>query len=233
VGTDAIDVEAAHRRGIAVYTTPDEVVEPVAQLTVAMMLALARNLPQHLQDFREGLWKKRTGALMSEWTIGLLGFGRVGRMVERYLRPFAPRVLVHDPAVSREDVPQRVRWADLPSLLAESDLVSLHVSRAKEAGPLLGAKEIAMMKRGSFLVNTARGFLVDEEALEEALRRGHVAGAALDVFQDEPSTGPLAALPNVLCTPHVASLTRASRASMEHGAAANIVAHFAKVPVSV
>jgi D-3-phosphoglycerate dehydrogenase len=225
-GTDAIDLAAARERGVAVSTTAEEVVEPVAQLTVAMVLALARNVPLHLSDGRQGLWKKRPGRLLSEWTIGLLGFGRIGRRVERYLRAFGPRILVHDPAV-RTDLPDGVVWRDLRSLLAESDAVSLHVTRAKEAGPLLGPQEFALMKPGSVLVNTARGFLVDEAALERALREGRLAGAALDVFAEEPYAGPLAGLPNVLCTPHVASLTRASRAAMELRAAANIVAHFA------
>ncbi len=228
VGTDAIDLAAARRRGVAVYTTPDEVVEPAAQLTVAMMLALARNLPWHASESRQGLWTKRTGRLLSEWTIGLLGFGRIGRLVERYLRAFGPGILVHDPAV-RADLPPGVVWRELDPLLAESDLVSLHAARRAEEGPLIGPRELALMKPGSLLVNTARGFLVDEAALEQSLRAGQLGGAALDVFAEEPYTGPLARLPNVLCTPHVASLTRASRASMERRAAANIVAHVAQM----
>ena len=227
-GTDAIDLGAARERGIAVYTTPDEVVEPVAQLTVGMILALARNLPLHLADARAGRWQKRVGALLSEWMIGLVGFGRIGRRVEALLRAFGPRVLACDPAGDAAGAPPGVALVDLPTLLARADLVSLHASRRTGDGPLLGRRELMMMKPGAFLVNTARGFLVDEAALAEALREGRLAGAAVDVFQAEPDMGALAALPNALCTPHVATLTSASRAAMERRAAANIVAHLAQ-----
>ena len=221
VGTETIDLEAAQRLGIAIRTTPDEVVEPVAQMTVAMMLALARNLPHHLTESRQQQWIKHTGTLLGEWTIGLIGYGRVGRAVARYLRIFGPRILVADPAVTAEEA--SVTVCPLAALLAESDLVSLHVARPHTEGPLMDRAALARMKRGSYLVNTARGFLVDEAALRDALQSGHVAGAALDVFESEPYAGVLATLPQVLCTPHVASLTRASRAAMELRSAQHIV----------
>lgn len=227
VGTDAIDLEAARRRGITIYTTTDEVVEPVAQLTMAMILALARHIPQQLAEMRAGQWTKRIGALLSEWTIGLVGFGRIGRAVARYLWPFGPRLLAADPHVDARDLPEGVVLRPLPSLLAESHLVSLHASRRVTEGPLISRAEFALMPRGSYLVNTARGFLVDETVLYEALCSGALAGAALDVFQDEPCTSPLAQLPNVLCTPHIATLTNASRTAMEWRCAYNVVQHFA------
>lgn len=228
VGTDGIDLAAAGQRRIAILTTPDEVVEPVAQMTVAMMLALARNLPLHLSDARDGLWRKHTGHLLSEWTIGLVGFGRIGRAVAGHLRGFGPRVLVADPNVDSSEVPDGIELSDLSTLLQRADVVSLHASRPPEQGPLIGARELAAMKRGSRLVNTARGFLVEESALLNALASGQLAGAALDVFESEPYSGPLAGLPQVLCTPHVASLTRASRAAMELRCASNVVAYFEK-----
>jgi len=223
VGTDAIDLEAARQGGIAVYTTTDEVIEPVAQLTVAMILALARSLPLHVSAFRSGVWRKHTGVLLSEWTIGLVGFGRIGRAVERYLRPFRPHILVADPACAADTLPAGVELRSLSALLAQADLVSLHAARPRSVGSLIGARELAQMKQGSYLVNTARGFLIDEQALYESLVSGHLAGAALDVFETEPYVGPLAALPQVLCTPHVGSLTRASRAAMELRCAQNVV----------
>jgi D-3-phosphoglycerate dehydrogenase len=232
VGTDAIDLVAARRLNIAVLTTADEVIEPVAQMTVAMILALARNFPLHWEDFHAGLWQKHTGHLLSEWTIGLVGFGRIGRAVERYLRIFGSRVIVADPNVQAGELPDGVELCDLASLLAEADLVSLHVSRRPEEGALIGHNEFAVMKPGSRLVNTARGYLVDEAALYKALESGHLAGAALDVFADEPYTGPLATLPQVLCTPHVASLTRASRVAMELRCARNVVEFFAQTNIT-
>lgn len=225
-GTDAIDLDAARRQGITIYTTLDEVIEPVAQLTVTMMLALARNLPLHLRDFGQGEWIKRSGFLLSEWTIGLIGFGRIGRAVERLLRPFAPTILVADPEVRVGETPVGVELRELTALLAEADCISLHANRPKAQGTLLGRPEFARMKPGSVLINTARGYLVDEAALYDVLTSGRLAGAALDVFETEPYHGPLAALPNVLCTPHVATLTRASRIAMELRCATYVVNHF-------
>ena len=226
VGTDAIDLDAARARGIAVYTTVEDVVEPVAQMTVAMILALARNLPLHVADVRAGQWRKHTGRLLSEWSVGLIGCGRIGRAVAQYLRAFGPRVLVADPVLTSREAPEGTVLCSLERLLAEADLVSVHAGRRREEGALLGARELAQMKPGSFLVNTARGHLVDERALQAALERGHLAGAALDVFEEEPYAGPLHRLPNVLCTPHVATLTRASRMAMEWRCARHVVEHF-------
>lgn len=226
VGTDSIDLEAARRRGIAVLATPDEVVEPVAQMALAMILALARNLPAHLNDFRHGEWKKQTGHLLSEWTIGLVGFGRIGRALCGYLQPFRCEVLVFDPGLSPDRIPEGVRRTELSSLLERADLVSLHADVAVGRPPLLGKEELGLMRRGARLVNTARGRLVDEAGLLEALRSGRLSGAALDVFDAEPYAGELAQMPQVLCTPHVASLTARSRAEMELRSARNVVEFF-------
>ena len=231
-GTDAVDLDAARLHGITVCTTPDETVEPVAQMTMAMIFALARNFPLHLADFRDGNWKKRTGFLLSEWTIGLVGFGRIGKTVARYLQPFGPRLLVCDPVLREGDpsIPAGIELRPLESLLAESDLVSLHADRRPDQGALIGPKQFERMKQGSRLVNTSRGYLLDEGALGVALESGRLSGAALDVFETEPYTGLLTGLPNVLCTPHVATLTRASRAAMERRCAQNVVDFFAWVP---
>jgi D-3-phosphoglycerate dehydrogenase len=222
-GTDNVDLAAAAARGVAVMTTPDEVAEPVAQLTVAMLLGLARNVPQHLSDARDGQWKKHTGFLLREWTIGLLGFGRIAQRVEAYLRPFGPKILACDPVVGPSERWPAVTFVDMATLLSESDVVSLHASTSKGAGALIGAAQLAAMKRGSRLVNTGRGHLVDESALVDALTSGQLAGAALDVFGEEPYNGPLFRLPQVLCTPHVATLTRASRVAMELRCAENVL----------
>lgn len=228
VGTDSIDLEAATRCGITVYTTIEEVVEPVAQMTLAMILALARNIPLHLADTRGGHWKKHPGVLLSEWTIGLVGFGRIGRAVARYLGAFGPRLLVTDPKLDGTGVEESVEFCDLPTLLANADLVTVHANRSPKEGVLLGQTELRVMKPGSFLVNTSRGFLVDEAALYDALMSGHLAGAALDVFENEPYAGALTQLPHVCCTPHVATLTRASRSAMEYRCVKNVMDYFEK-----
>ncbi len=223
LGTDTIDLDAARRQSITVCTTVEEVVEPVAEMTVAMILALARQFVVHHDTARAGQWIKRTGAMLREWRIGLIGFGRIGRTVERMLRPFQPTMLVHDPALQPSDLPGGVAWRPLDALLQEADLVSLHASRSSSDGPLLGAAQFARMKPGARVVNTARGYLIDESALHDALTSKRLSGAALDVFEREPYTGPLAQLPNVLCTPHVSSLTVSSRTAMERGCAQNLI----------
>ncbi len=223
VGVDAIDMDAARRLGIEVRNTPDEVVEPVAQLTVGMILALARNLPEYGITLRTGNWRRHTGFLLSEWTIGIVGFGRIGRAVEQFLRPFGVTLVVSDPGLRQQDLPGAVELLNLETLLSRADLVSLHVSRPVSDGPLLSKREFELMKAGSRLVNTSRGYLVDEAALLSALESRRLVGAALDVFETEPYSGPLTLLPQVLCTPHIATLTHASRRAMELKAAANVI----------
>lgn len=228
IGTDSIDLEAARERRVAVLTTAEEVARPVAEMTLAMILVLARRIPQLGREMGSGLWRKRTGNLISEWTIGLVGFGRIGREVERLLRPFGANLLVCDPRIVESDLPLGVRLCRFEELLAQSDLVSVHAARRAEEGPLFGRKEFSLMKAESYFINTARGYLVDEEALLAALESGRLAGAALDVFSEEPYAGPLAKLPQVLCTPHVSTLTVASRLAMELRCARNAVEFFFK-----
>jgi D-3-phosphoglycerate dehydrogenase len=223
VGVDSIDLEAAQRLRIAVLNTPDEVADPVAQLTVGFILALARNLPDYGVSLREGSWKRHTGVLLSEWTIGLLGFGRIGRAVEACLRPFGTTVIVSDPALRPDQVPAGVALVSLKELLSRADLVSVHVSRSPADGFMLSKPEFEQMKRGARVVNTARGYLIDESALVQALESGQVAATALDVYENEPYSGPLTRFPQVLCTPHIGTLTNASRRAMELKAVVNVI----------
>ncbi len=227
VGVDAIDLNAARRQNVAVLTTPEEVAEPAAQLAVSMILALARNLPRYNAGQRQKAWRRYDGHLISEWVIGLVGFGRIGRRVATYLACFGPKILVCDPRLSHDDAGSGIELCDFNTLLRTADVVSLHASRRPEEGPIMNASAFEMMKRGGYVVNTARGYLVDENALCEALSSGKLAGAALDVYSEEPYSGPLLEFSQVLCTPHVATLTNASRSAMELRAAENIISFFA------
>lgn len=215
-GVDAIDLEAAEKNNIAVLATRDEVAEPVAQMTLGFILALSRNMGRHFHDFQNREWKKHTGHLLREWTIGVVGHGKIGKKVVEYLKPFGCRIEIADPFSGQAT-------CDFETLLAKSDLVTLHAGRDPKEGTLFSHHEFETMKPGSYFVNTARGYLVDEKALEKFLKNGHLAGAALDVFGEEPYQGDLANLPQVIATPHVATLTVASRAAMEWKAAQNIV----------
>jgi D-3-phosphoglycerate dehydrogenase / 2-oxoglutarate reductase len=212
-GLDNVDVEAATRRGVMVVNAPTSNVISAAEHTLALLLAQARNVPQAHADLAEGRWEraKWEGVELAGKTIGLIGLGRVGSIVAAHASGFGMRVIAYDPYVSAERAKEMgvETMPTLEALLVQSDFVTIHLPRTPETEGLLGEKQIRMMKPGARLVNTARGGLVDEEALAKALEDGHLAGAAIDVFATEPTTdSPLFRLPNVIVTPHLGASTR-------------------------
>ena len=211
VGVDNIDLNAATRRGILVMNTPGGNATSVAEHTLALLLALARLVPQLNAAIHAGRWEKSgaPGIELRGKTLGLVGFGRVGSEVARRARALELRVLAYDPYISESVAEEAgVELVPLDELVSRSDFVSLHAALSPATENLINAGSIAKMKRGARLINTARGELVDEAALAEALRSGHLAGAALDVFAVEPPrNSPLLGLPNVIATPHVAGST--------------------------
>lgn len=221
VGLDNVDLEAAKRRGIAVRNTPDAVTDPVSELTVGGMLAVLRRVPEMDRALHAGQWTRLMGGLLRERTVGIVGFGRVGRRVAELLRPFGARLLTCDPSPVEEAAQERgVEVVGLDALLAESDVVTLHCAGDRA---ILGAAEIAAMRPGAILVNAARGCLVDESALHAALVDGRLSGAYLDVFAREPYDGPLRELDTVLLTPHAGSFAAEARAQMESEAVENLL----------
>ncbi len=211
VGVDNIDVEAATRRGILVMNTPGGNAVSVAEHTLALLLALARSVPQSNAAIHAGRWEKSAalGIELRGKTLGLVGLGRVGTEVARRARALEMTILAHDPyvgpAVARE---VDVELLPLPELLARSDFLSLHTSLSSSTEKMINAEAISRMKRGARLINCARGELVDEAALADALRSGHLAGAAVDTFAEEPpKNSPLLGLSNDIATPHVAGST--------------------------
>ncbi|HEX5467698.1 MAG TPA: phosphoglycerate dehydrogenase [Gaiellaceae bacterium] len=211
VGIDNVDLEAASRRGILVANAPESTIVSAAEHTLGLLLALSRSIPQAYAALKEGRWERSrfAGHELAGKTLGLVGFGRIGRQVARLARGLDMRVLAFDPYVAAERFEEIgvVRVETLAGLLAEVDFVSLHLTLTEDTHGLIGAAELAGAKDGIQLVNAARGELVDEAALVEALRSGKVAGAALDVFSEEPYSGPLLELPNVVVTPHLAAST--------------------------
>jgi phosphoglycerate dehydrogenase-like enzyme len=217
IGVEKIDVSAATAAGILVTNTPvPENFRGLAEATVALLLALLKRLPQKQAQLREGSWRDRTteGELVEGKTIGLLGLGRVGSTVAQLLSGWSVRLIAHDPGVG-EDVIRRlgVEPVTFDTLLQEADVLSLHAALPAGSAPLIDAAALSRMRRGAYLINTARGLLVDEPALVEALRTGALAGAALDVFSHEPlpTDHPLRALPGVILTPHSIGTSRASQ----------------------
>lgn len=224
VGVDNIALVTAAARGILVRNTPDVVIAPVAELTLAMMLDLLKRVTEHTVLLRAGRWEKLTGHMLSGKTVGLIGLGRIGRRVAELLNPFGARVMGCDPNADRSWADRTgVRLVPVDEVLADSDVVSLHLTVATETPFRLDASRLARMKQGAYLVNVARGQLVDDLALADALRAGHLAGAALDVFPDEPYAGPLTKFPQVILSPHVATLTVESRSEMELQATRNLL----------
>ena len=222
VGLDNVDLAAATSLGVTVVNAPLSNVLSAAEHTVALILAQARNIPQAHAALVAGRWEraKWEGIELSGKTLGIIGLGRVGRLVAERVAGFAMLTLAHDPYVSAEQAGElRIELVSLPELMARSDFVSLHVARTPETVGLIGAELLASAKPGIRIVNVARGGLVDEEALVEALRTGRVGGAALDVFDGEPiESSPLFGVPGVVVTPHLG----ASTAEAQHRAGVNI-----------
>ncbi len=210
-GLDNIDVHAAQSQGVAVINAPDANTLAVAEHTFALMLALARRIVQADQSMKAGRWEKSKlmGTGLAGKTLGIIGFGRIGRQVAKRAAAFDMRILVNQPRLTPElALELGVEKVDLPDLLARADFVTLHVPLRPENIGLIGREELAQMKPTAYLINTARGGIVDEDALLEALEAGRLAGAGLDVFQGEPNVKPeLVRHPRVVATPHIAAST--------------------------
>jgi D-3-phosphoglycerate dehydrogenase len=211
VGVDNIDAEAATRRGIVVMNTPGANAIAVAELTLALMLALARDLPRANSSLHQGKWEKKSlnGSELRGKTLGILGLGRIGLEVAKRARAFGMTLIGHDPfasaAVARE---HDVRLVYPQELFAQSDYLSLHVGLTPQTHRIVNAQSLAGMKSTARIINCARGELIDTPALAAALRAGQLAGAALDVFEQEPlKDSPLFGMPNVILTPHIAGST--------------------------
>jgi D-3-phosphoglycerate dehydrogenase len=211
VGIDNVDVDAATRRGIVVANAPESTVVSAAEHTIGLLVALTRNIPQAHAALKQGRWERKTygGVELADKTLGVLGFGRIGQQVARRAAGLGMRVVAYDPFVApdrfRELGVERVESTE--DVYAASDFLTLHLPLTDDTRRSVGADAFAHMKDGVRLVNAARGELIDEDALLEALRAGKVGGAALDVFSAEPYSGPLLELDNVVATPHLAAST--------------------------
>lgn len=217
VGVDNIDVEAATRRGVVVVNTPEANTVSAAEHTLALMLAVARRIPwAHHSLAVERRWERRPfmGVQLAGKTLGLIGLGRIGSEVARRARAFGMAVVAYDPYVTPERAAEvGVELLELEALLARSDFISIHCPLTARTRHLLNAERLRLVRPGAYLINCARGGIVDEEALAEALREGRLAGAALDVFAEEPPRqSPLFGLPNVVMTPHLGASTQEAQA---------------------
>lgn len=209
-GTDNIDLLWANDLGIVVKNTPDAPTQAVAEMTVGLIFNLLRGISFCDRNIREGKWVKFTGNLLNDKTVGILGYGRIGKAVGKILEGCGAGLIFSDIGDG----------LTLQELLSQSDILSIHVS---SDSCLISHSELYQMKKGAFLVNTSRGKVVDEAALYESLKSGHLAGAALDVFEEEPYTGPLRQLDNVILTSHIGSYTKETRKEMECQSVVNLL----------
>ena len=238
VGYDNIDVEAATELGIPVSNTPGILTDTTADLTMALLLAVARRIPWADRYVREGRYRAWDPELFvgrdvgpggegRRRSLGVIGFGRIGRAVTRRAAGFELEVLAHDPRHrDRVERDPRARWAELAELLAVCDFVALHVPLTGETRHLIGAPELRRMKPTAYLINTSRGPVIDEEALVTALREGWIEGAGLDVYEEEPTISPgLVERDDVVLLPHIGSASRSTRDGMATAAVENALAH--------
>jgi D-3-phosphoglycerate dehydrogenase len=220
-GLDSVDLAAAKHHSITVLNTPEAPAQAVAELTMGFILSLLRQINHIDRSVRKSEWPRTQGRLLAAQTVGIIGLGHIGRRVARLCQAFEATVIAHDPYASQ--VPADIRLLPLEQLLATADIITLHLPYSPDTRHLLNAKAFAAMKPEAIVINAARGGLVDESALADALKTGRLAAAALDVFEQEPYQGPLVELNNVTLTSHVGSLARESRQRMEIEAAENLL----------
>jgi D-3-phosphoglycerate dehydrogenase len=233
VGVDNIDIEAATRHGVLVLNAPTGNTIAATEHVIAMMLALARNLPAADRSLRAGLWERSrfTGIELRDKTLGVLGLGKIGSEVARIAREgLHMRVLAHDPLVTSDRAKQvGADLCDFETLLAESDFLTVHVPMTDATRGVIGAPELQRMRKGARLINVARGGIINEQALADAIIDGHIAGAAIDVFTKEPPepTNPLLQLEQVVVTPHLGASTREAQVNVAFDVADQIVEYLA------
>lgn len=224
IGLDNVPLKESRDKGIIITYTPDAPSPAVAELTIGFIIDLARKIYQSDRSVREGYWNRYLGLLLKEMTIGIVGVGRIGKRVIELLQPFEPKILATDWNPNHSlNSKLNFTWSDLDTILYKSDLISFHIPGDKRNHDFVNRKMISKMKTGASIVNTARGTIIDEEALYDGLLQGHLSGAALDVFKEEPYEGPLSELDNVIFTAHMGASAGEARFLMELGAAEDCI----------
>jgi D-3-phosphoglycerate dehydrogenase / 2-oxoglutarate reductase len=225
IGVDSIDLAAAKSHSVSVYNTPSAPSLSVAEQTIAFIVGLSRGLFQMNADFHAGSWNPYMGREIASLTIGLLGFGRIGGMVAERLVPFGCRLIGSDPSWDKKKAASSgVELVPLDTLLGEADILSVHIPLGPDTHHFVDHEIMEKMKPRAFLINTARGGIVDDKALIDHLRSGRLGGAALDVFEEEPDTTTYKGVPNLIAIPHAGSNSAEARYRMEIGAVENLLA---------
>jgi len=226
IGCDRVDLDAAKKYGILVTNTPGANSDAVADLTLGLMLSVARAIPMLDRSTKEGEWKRRTGIELGGKTLGLLGFGMIGKLTARRAAGFGMRIIAYDPYIDKAGSEKYgVLSKSFEDVVKESDFLSLHLPLTETTKNIINEETIKQMRPGAVVVNTSRGGLIDENALYRALESGHLGGAALDAFEKEPpdSGFPLYQLPNVVTTPHTGAHTAEASLNMATMAVDNLI----------
>jgi D-3-phosphoglycerate dehydrogenase len=227
IGVDNVDIEAATRKGIVVMNTPEGNTITTAEHTISLMLSMARRIPQATASVKAGKWEKKKfmGTEVFNKTLGIIGMGRIGRIVADRAKGLHMNVIAYDPYLSQEVITRLgVEMVTLDELLARSDFITIHTPKTKDTVDLINKKAFEKMKKGVYLINCARGGIVNERDLYEAIVSGKVAGAALDVFENEPpGDNPLLGLEQVICTPHLGASTEEAQVNVAVAVAEQIV----------
>jgi D-3-phosphoglycerate dehydrogenase len=218
-GLDSVDLGEAAKLGIKVLNTPDAPTSAVAELTLGHILGLLRNIAKADRQIRDNKWQGQMGSLLETKTVGVVGFGRIGQRVAKLVASFGAKVIVSDPYADTTEYENCV----LDELCQRVDVLTLHLPYVEKTHNLIGSRQFQLMKKGSFVINVSRGGLIDEIALLQAVESEHIAGAALDCFEQEPYFGPLSKLENVQMTAHMGTYARETRDQMEREASLLLV----------
>jgi len=224
VGMDNVDLDTAYQKGVLVFNTPDAPTDAVAELTLSLILNLLRKICTSDSEIRKDSWKPQLGTLLSNKTVGILGLGKIGKKVVQLLSPFNAEFLVYEQKPDEEYVSKyNIDVVSLETLLAKSDVITIHLPSTEETYHIIGKEEFSKMKKTAVLINTARGNLIDEVSLYNSLKNGVIAGAGLDVFENEPYSGKLKELDNTILTPHIGSSTVETRKNMDIESVNNLI----------
>lgn len=224
VGMDSVDIPYAESKGIKVLNTPNGPTRAVAELTLGLTMSLLRKIPNAHYDLRNKVWKKQTGNLLFEKKIGILGLGRIGRMTAEMFKALGNPVAGYDLYPNKEwAIKYGVEILDLKELLITSDIICIHLPAMKDGSAFITKSELDLLKDDAFVVNVSRGGVIDEEALYEVLISGKLSGVALDVFVQEPYSGKLCDIENVVLTPHIGSYAKEGKLKMEVDAVHNLI----------
>jgi D-3-phosphoglycerate dehydrogenase / 2-oxoglutarate reductase len=221
---DNIDLDMAEQKGIKVYKTQTTPAPAVAELVLGLMLDLVRKISHQNNSLKSGTWKKEMGTLLHGKTLGIIGLGVIGKTLVKLVKGFNFNILAFDLYQDEQFAKDNsVNYCDLDTLLTQSDIVSIHLNLTDETNQLMNEAKISKMKPGSILINASRGEMIEEEALYIALKEKKIMGAGLDVFNNEPYSGPLTKLDNVILTPHIGSYAKELRIQMEIEATENLI----------